>query len=189
MLADQSINWDLVMTEKRHRHTVRVDKSVRVLSTLSDAALASVQIVYQRCMQLGKASTCSDCASRVNSQMHRSAGGKYAAMTLIQGDSWPLYVARSDFPYLFQSKKSACCVFCAGARRSKDRSFVCGDCVGKKELLVRWCTACHGKMGPLYLARMFWQTQKPLKIKATKAEIQVDNSSEVLSDTNVLRSS
>jgi len=189
LVADHSPNWDLVVTRKTLFQTDwSVDKSVHVFSTLSDDSLAALHTAYRRCMQSGMTPRCR-CATRVDHLMRPCADGDRVAMPLTGPDLYELTRVRDLFPYLFHSKKPACCMICARAIKTVTKPAVCGDCRTSKQMLIRWCTACHGNMEPLHLARMFWQTQKPLKIKATRAKIRAEKSAKVRSNAALSKNS
>jgi hypothetical protein len=38
-------------------------------------------------------------------------------------------------------------------------SGLCRECARGNSVFIRWCRHCHGKPGPLQIARMYWQTQ------------------------------
>lgn len=142
-------------------HVVREARiaSLPILSTFSMASLESLDTEHRRCAQPGKTPTSLDCSSRITLLMAPSA----VAMALKHIPIGSVVcVMKKQFPYLFKLTRSCQCMFCGVDTKS---AFLCQACtMGNKGLLVRWCTACHGSMRALHIARMFWQTQKPGQI-------------------------
>jgi len=164
-VVPDATDWDVFVTRKGSV------LSVPFFSTFSVASLAAIDAEYRRCTKLSR--KCWDCMVPIGRNGKSQLGSNRLAMALHKISDDDVYAAVTNFPFLFQSIKPACCMVCSGDLQGWPVYHTCTNCrMRQKDILVRWCLVCHGHLGALRIARVFWQAQKSLSAPSRQSPAQ-----------------